>query len=92
MQYIFMYNIHVYFKYFNYDNVILKEFIMSIAYHKNYNQFVQYTVRMNEKVLEEIKKIAKKEDISINSCINQSLQYAINEYNKKETNADSQNG
>ncbi len=59
---------------------------MSIAYHKNYTQFIQYTVRMDEKVLEEIKKIAKKEDISINSCINQSLQYAIDEYNNKEKN------
>lgn len=58
------------------------DFYMSIAYHKNSNQFVQYTVRMNESILEEIKKIAKKEKISINSCINQSLQFAINDYKK----------
>ena len=57
---------------------------MSIAYHKNHNQFVQYTIRIDEKVLEGIKKIAKKEDISINSCINQSLQFAIDDYNKKK--------
>lgn len=60
--------------------------MISIAYHKNYNQFIQYTIRIDEKILEEIKKIATKEDISINSCINQSLQYAIDEYNKKEKN------
>ena len=56
---------------------------MSIAYHKNYNQFIQYAIRIDEKILEEIRKIATKEDISINSCINQSFQYAIDEYNKK---------
>ena len=56
---------------------------MSIAYHKNNNQFIQYTIRIDEKILEEIKNIATKEDISINSCINQSLQFAIDEYNKK---------
>ena len=54
---------------------------MSIAYHKNYNRFIQYTIRIDEKILEEIKNIAKTEDISINSCINQSLQFAIDEYN-----------
>ena len=55
---------------------------MSLAYHKNNNQFIQYTVRMEEKVLEGIREISKKEDISINSCINQSLQFAIDEYKK----------
>ncbi len=55
---------------------------MSIAYHKNSNRFVQYTVRMDEKVLEGIREIAKKENISINSCINQSLQFAIDDYKK----------
>lgn len=55
---------------------------MSIAYHKNSNQFVQYTVRIDEKILDEIRKIAKKENISINSCINQSLQFAIDDYKR----------
>ena len=55
---------------------------MSIAYHKNSNRFVQYNVRMDEKVLEGIREIAKSENISINSCINQSLQFAINDYKK----------
>lgn len=55
---------------------------MSIAYHKNSNRFVQYTVRMDEKVLEGIREIAKSENISINSCINQSLQFAISDYKK----------
>lgn len=57
---------------------------MSIAYHKNNNNFVQYTVRMEEKILEGIREIAKKEKISINSCINQSLQFAINDYKKNK--------
>lgn len=57
---------------------------MSIAYHKNSNQFVQYTVRMDANVLEGIREIAHKENISINSCINQSLQFAINDYKKNQ--------
>ena len=57
---------------------------MSIAYHKNNNRFVQYTVRMDEKILKGIREIAKKESISINSCINQSLQFAINDYKKNK--------
>lgn len=61
------------------------EIYMSIAYHKNSNQFIQYTVRMDANILEEIREIARQENISINSCINQSLQFAINDYknNKK---------
>lgn len=59
---------------------------MSIAYHKNSDRFVQYTVRMDEKVLEGIREIAKRENISINSCINQSLQFAINDYKKNNKN------
>ena len=64
--------------------VVMGDFYMSIAYHKNNNRFVQYTVRMDEKVLEGIREIAKKENISINSCINQSLQFAINDYKKNK--------
>lgn len=60
------------------------DFYMSIAYHKNSNRFVQYTVRMDEKILEGIREIARKENISINSCINQSLQFAINDYKKNK--------
>lgn len=77
-----MYIFLVYFAYYKYIILVMGDFYMSIAYHKNSNQFVQYTVRMNENVLEEIKKIAKKENISINSCINQSLQFAIDDYKK----------
>lgn len=66
------------------------DYYMSIAYHKKSNQFVQYTVRMEERILDQIREIAKKENISINSCINQSLQFAINDYKlnngKKATN------
>lgn len=60
------------------------DFYMSIAYHKNSDKFVQYTVRMEETILEEIREIARKENISINSCINQSLQFAINDYKKNK--------
>ena len=77
-----MYIFLVYFSYYKYIILVMGDFYMSIAYHKNSNRFVQYTVRMNENVLEEIKKIAKKENISINSCINQSLQFAIDDYKK----------
>lgn len=66
--------------------LLLGEFYMSIAYHKNSNRFVQYTVRMDEKVLEGIREISKRENISINSCINQSLQFAIEDYNKNNKN------
>ena len=61
------------------------EIYMSIAYHKNNNQYIQYTVRMDANILEQIREIARKENILINSCINQSLQFAINDYknNKK---------
>ena len=56
---------------------------MSIAYRKNTDkQYTQYTIRIENSILENIKTIAVKEDISINSCINQSLQFAIDEYNK----------
>ena len=60
---------------------------MSIAYHKKTSiNYVQYTCRIEEAILNDIKEIAQKEDISINEAINQSLQFAINDYknNRKE--------
>ena len=60
---------------------------MSIAYHKKTSiNYVQYTCRIEEVILNDIKEIAQKEDISINEAINQSLQFAINDYknNSKE--------
>ncbi len=57
---------------------------MSIAYHKKNNKiYIQYTVRLKEEILEKIKKISTIEDISINEAINQSLQYAIDDYEFK---------
>ena len=57
---------------------------MGIAYHKKNNKtYIQYTVRMEEEILEKIKKISNIEDISINEAINQSLQYAIDDYEFK---------
>jgi len=57
---------------------------MSIAYHKKNNKtYIQYTVRIEEEILEKLKKISHIEDISVNEAINQSLQYAINNYEFK---------
>ncbi len=54
---------------------------MSIAYHKKNNKtYIQYTVRLEEEILEKLKKISHIEDISVNEAINQSLQYAIDNY------------
>lgn len=57
---------------------------MGIAYHKNTSKkYIQYTVRLEENILNNIKEISKKEDISINEVVNQSLQFAIDDYLKK---------
>ena len=56
---------------------------MSIAFHKKSNKkYVQYTVRIQDEILEKIKEISQKEDISINEVINQSLDFAIKDYEK----------
>lgn len=81
-----MYKFLVYFACVKCIILVMGDFYMSIAYHKSNNQFIQYTVRMNENILEEIRNIAKKENISINSCINQSLQFAIDDYKKNNKN------
>ena len=57
---------------------------MGIAYHKKTNnKYIQYTLRIEETILERIKDISTKEDLSINEVINQSLQYAIDTYKEK---------
>ena len=57
---------------------------MGIAYHKKNNKtYIQYTDRIEEEILEKIKKISNIEDISVNEAINQSLQYAIDDYEFK---------
>lgn len=56
---------------------------MGIAYHKKTSKkYVQYTLRLEENILEEIKNIAEKEDLSINEVVNQSLKFAIDDYEK----------
>ena len=58
---------------------------MGIAFHKKIDKkYVQYTVRLEENILDKIKLIASKEDISINEVVNQSLQFAINDYEKQK--------
>jgi len=57
---------------------------MGIAYHKNTSKkYIKYTVRREENILNNIKEISKKEYISINEVVNQSLQFAIDDYLKK---------
>ena len=58
---------------------------MGIAFHKKTDKkYVQYTVRLENELLDAIKSISKKEDISINEVINQSLEYAISDYKKQK--------
>lgn len=61
------------------------DFYMGIAFHKKTDKkYVQYTIRIEEDILDKIREISKKEDISINEVVNQSLQFAINDYTKNE--------
>lgn len=58
---------------------------MGIAFHKKVDKkYIQYTIRLEENILDNIKTIAQKEDISINEVINQSLQFAIDDYKKNK--------
>lgn len=58
---------------------------MGIAFHKKVDKkYIQYTIRLEETILENIKEIAQKEDISINEVVNQSLQFAIDDYKKNK--------
>lgn len=53
---------------------------MSINFKKkNKKNYVQFTVRFEEDLLEQIRKIAKKENISINEVVNQSVRYALSD-------------
>ena len=59
------------------------DFYMGIAFHKKTDKkYVQYTLRLEEDILDKIREISKKEDISINEVVNQSLQFAITDYEK----------
>lgn len=56
---------------------------MGIAFHKKTDKkYVQYTLRIEEDILENLRKIAQKENLSLNEVFNQSLQFVINDYNK----------
>lgn len=56
---------------------------MGIAYHRKKDKnYVQYTLRIEETVLNKMKEIARKENISINEVFNQSLNYAVTDYEK----------
>lgn len=58
---------------------------MGIAYHKKTStKYVQYTLRIEENILNKIKEIAGKEDLSINEVVNQSLQFAIDDYEESK--------
>ena len=52
-----------------------------MAYRKrNTGKYIQYTIRVKEELLEKIREISYKEDISINDIFNQSLEYALKDY------------
>ncbi len=58
---------------------------MGIAYHKKTDKkYVQYTLRIEENLLERIKEISRKEEISINEVVNQSLEFAVRDYEKQK--------
>ena len=66
-------------------NTLVKGDKMSIAYHKKTNKkYVQYTLRLEEGILEDIKTIAQEESMSINEIVNQSLRFAIDDYKKNK--------
>lgn len=58
---------------------------MGIAYHKKTDKkYVQYTLRIEENLLEKIKEISRKEEISINEVVNQSLEFAVRDYENQK--------
>ena len=60
------------------------DFIMGIAFHKKTNKtYIQYTIRIEGSILDRLRDIASREDLSINEVINQSLQFVIDDYDKK---------
>lgn len=63
---------------------------MGIAFHKKTDKkYIQYTVRIESNILDKVKEISQNEDISINAVINQSLNFAIEDYEK--TNSKKEN-
>ena len=59
---------------------------MGMAFHKKVEKkYIQYTLRLEEDILEKIRDISKEEEISINEVVNQSLQFAIDDYEKNKS-------
>ena len=53
---------------------------MGISFQKKSKKsYIQFTVRFEEDLLDTIRKISKKENISINEVVNQSVRYALND-------------
>lgn len=58
---------------------------MGIAYHKKTSKkYVQYTLRIEEDILEKIKEISNIEDLSVNEVVNQLLKFAIEDYEESK--------
>lgn len=58
---------------------------MNIGFHKKSSKsYVPFSLRLEEEIMEGIKNIASKEEISINEAINQSLRLVIENYKKKK--------
>ena len=58
--------IYVYLIHYKVVKLIKGDFIMGIAYHKKTStKYVQYTLRIEESILDKIKSIAGKEDLSV---------------------------
>ena len=55
---------------------------MGIVFHKRSRRDIQYTLRLGEEILEKIREIAYKEDLSVNETINQCLEYVVDEYER----------
>lgn len=56
---------------------------MGVAFHKKTSkEYIPFSARLEADILEGIKKIAYKEDMSINEIINQGLRFVIEDYNK----------
>jgi len=57
------------------------DYMGKIAFHKkNTKNYIQYTFRIEEDLLDNVRFISKKENIPINEILNQSLKFAINDY------------
>lgn len=58
-----------------------------MAYHKkDTKNYVQYTFRIEEDILDKVKDIANNEKMSINDVLNQSLRFAVNDYLQDKNN------